>query len=311
MKVKAAETIRRSLRSHLSRRHMFDDATSVEAYWTRHTVNSTPFSSAEESADYLEWRFAQYPLFREFMDLWGEHQGETVLDYGCGPGDDVMGFALYSGAGTVVGADVSARALELASGRAALHGLGRSQVQFVKLSDARPGVPLGDGSIDYLHCAGVLQHTSDPETILHDLHRVLRPEAMGRAMVYNRNSVWFHLYTAYTKRIVEHQFGELSLEEAFARNTDGPEVPIARCYSDVEFVELCARAGFQAEYLGGYPAAFELEQLRLHRSAALEDRHLGEEQRSFLADLESDEHGYPIFRGKHAGIGGVYILKRA
>ena len=60
--------------------------TAVDRYWTGHTVNSRPFATAKASADYLEWRFAEYPLFRELSGLWGDHAGETVLDYGCGPG---------------------------------------------------------------------------------------------------------------------------------------------------------------------------------------------------------------------------------
>ena len=70
--------------------------TAVDSYWSHHTVNSTPFDSAQASADYLEWRFSVYPLYREFMDLWGNHDDEVVLDYGCGPGNDVTGFLLYT-----------------------------------------------------------------------------------------------------------------------------------------------------------------------------------------------------------------------
>ena len=93
------------------------DTTSVDRYWSSHTVNSTPFRSASASEKYLEWRFAEYPLFREFMGLWGDHTGHVVLDYGCGPGNDVTGFLLYSGADRVVGVDVSKKALELARAR--------------------------------------------------------------------------------------------------------------------------------------------------------------------------------------------------
>src|SRR5712692_5246523 len=77
--------------------------TPVDEYWSRNTVNSTPFQSAEESEAYLKWRNDQYPLFPEFMTIWGDHTGQIVLDYGCGPGNDVTGYLLYSGARKVIG----------------------------------------------------------------------------------------------------------------------------------------------------------------------------------------------------------------
>ena len=59
--------------------------------------------------------------------MWGEHDGEVILDYGCGPGNDLVGYALYTGARRIVGVDVSPRALELARDRLALHGIVRSE----------------------------------------------------------------------------------------------------------------------------------------------------------------------------------------
>jgi len=58
-------------------------------------------------------------------------------------------------------------------------------------------------------------------------------------MVYNRESIWLHLYTAYDQMILKNAFPGISLEEAFARNSDGVDCPIARCYSAGEFIDLC------------------------------------------------------------------------
>src|SRR5437016_1773300 len=65
------------------------DRGEVDRYWTAHTVNSTPFLTPKQSLRYLEGRFAEYPLFREFSGLYGAHVGEVVVDYGCGPGNDL------------------------------------------------------------------------------------------------------------------------------------------------------------------------------------------------------------------------------
>src|SRR4051812_32318616 len=79
----------------------------VDDYWTGHTVNSAPFLSARQSSRYLDWRFREYPLFREFSGLYGDHDGEAVLDYGCGPGNDVNGVATPSQAPPILGPGVS------------------------------------------------------------------------------------------------------------------------------------------------------------------------------------------------------------
>ena len=68
----------------------------------------------------------------------------------------------------------------------------------------------------------------------------LRPGGTGTIMVYNRDSVWFHLYTAYERMVVEDMFPGADVHEAFRRNTDGPECPISRSYPAEEFVALCA-----------------------------------------------------------------------
>jgi SAM-dependent methyltransferase len=284
--------------------------TPVERYWSRHTVNSVPFETPEASEEYLEWRFAEYPLFRELMGLWGEHGGETILDYGCGPGDDLAGFLVHTQAAMVIGADVSPKALKLAAQRVSLHGVDPERYRLLQLSDAEPSLPLDDSSVDYVQCGGVLQHTSRPDRILRELRRVLHPGGQGRIMVYNRNSLWFHLYTAYERMIVQTAFEGMTAEEAFSRNTDGPGCPISRCYRPGEFTALAVAAGLSVNYQGGYFARIELELLADKREAAIADTRLAAEHREFLASLTFDEAGFAHHEGDYAGIGGVYAIRR-
>ena len=284
-------------------------STAVDRYWSEWTVNSEPFTSAEDSAGYLEWRFEEYPLFREFADLWGDHSGEVVLDYGCGPGNDVTGLLLYSGARKVIGMDISAKALELTRRRVALHGVDRDRVDLIKISDASHTIPLADDSLDYFQSMGVIHITTDPGAILKELHRVLRPGRLGRVMVYNQDSVWFHLYTAYVKMILEGKWSDLSVEEAFQKTTDGEDCPIARSYSRDEFGELCEQAGFEVRYVGGHLSRHELQVYEQHAEGAIADPRLAERHKQFLRDLEFDGDGFPLWRGKHAGVGSVYELR--
>ena len=286
------------------------DATTVESYWTEHTVNSTPFASPRESLRYLERRARQYPLFREHMDVPGDHRGQTVLDYGCGPGDDLVGFSVRSGAQRVIGVDVSLTALQLASARLALHGEAEGRVELVHVPDAQVRLPLEDASIDYLHSGGVIHHASDPAAALRELRRVLRPTAAGRIMVYNRDSVWLHLFVAYLLQVRAGKDADLDVEEAFARTTDGEDCPIARCYRPEAFVALCREAGLHAEFVGGYFHRFELRWMR-RVGRALGDERLPAGHRDFLRGLTRDKRRLPCHAGRHAGIGGCYVVRPA
>lgn len=287
---------------------MISNSTPVDSYWGEHTVNSTPFKTKQASLDYIEWRFQEYPMFRELMGLWGDHNDQIVLDYGCGPGNDLAGFLVYSHAKKVIGIDVSEKALMLASQRLSLHNVDPQRVELIKLSDAEPQIPLEENSVDYIYCEGVLHHTSYPEKILSEFRRILKPSGTAGIMVYNYNSIWLHLYTAYEKMIIQNAFLGLTLLEAFARNTDGVECPISRCYRPEEFTGICTDGGFRNEYLGGYLSKFELTLLPKLAPQALEDKRLSQEHKDFLRALTYDTNGYPLFQGKYAGIGGVYLL---
>lgn len=284
--------------------------TAVDRYWSAHTVRSDNFSNARQSQRFLEWRFDQYPLFREFSGLWGDHDDQVVLDYGCGPGNDLVGFALYTGARRIVGIDVSPTALELARERLALHGVDHNRVELLMATDGEVSLPLEDGSVDFFQSQGVLHHASDPEAILRELARVLNPGGKGTIMVYNRKSVWFHLYTAYERMILENAFPGADAYEAFRRSTDGPECPISRSYLPAEFSDICRAAGFEAEYVGGYLSSHELTVLERSWAQAITDVRLAHEHREFLRELDFDFAGRPMHGGEHAGIGGTYRLRK-
>lgn len=312
VRVRAESVLERHVEPSAIPLRMADESatTSVEAYWGRHTVNSTPFRSAGESLRYLVKRSEQYPLFEQLMELHADHSQDVVLDYGCGPGNDLVGFAVRGRARRVIGVDVSLRALELARGRLALHGLDSSRVDLMQVSDDEPRIPLETASVDYLYCEGVLHHTTHPEAILAELARVMRADARGHIMVYNRNSLWFHLYSAYRRQVVDGAFAGLSVDDAFQRSTDGEDCPIAHAYRPEEFAALCRDAGFHVEFLGGYFAGLELDLFRSTLEPALADSRLALEQREFLANLTVGADGYPRYQGRYAGVGGVFRVEK-
>lgn len=287
------------------------DTTAVESFWSKHTTAHPRLlitRTRKQDETFLKWRSDKYPMFQELMGLWGDHTGEVVLDYGCGPGTDIIGFLLHSNPSKVIGIDISKKALWFARRRIALHNIPLDKVELIRISDSVPTIPLESDSIDFIYTQGVLHHTSYPEKILAELYRVLKPHGKASVMVYNRESVWFHLYVAYEQMILQGNYKGLTTEQAFALTTDSKDCPISRCYKPQKFLALCQAAGFSGEYAGGYYSLLELEMVEKYIRAAINDCRLGEEHRQFLSELNRSP--LPKRNDKLSGVGGVYRIEK-
>lgn len=278
----------------------------TQTYWSDFNVTlHRMFATAEDSLDYFHWRNDQYAGYIERMPVAG-FDGKRVLDFGCGPGHDMVGFQVYSKTRQLVGADISPRSIEEARYRLKLHGEG---AEFVLLDPAAPQLPFEDASFDHVHSSGVVHHAPDLGLLLRELNRVLAPGGTANIMVYNYNSLWAHLHVAYAKKIVEKAYEGLTLREAFARTTDTEDCPIANCYTPEEFLAETARAGFEGEYAGAGISMHELL-IAPTRFTAIQDRSLPAESRRFLLDLKVDGQGYPTYRGHYAGIDACFHLTK-
>lgn len=277
----------------------------VTEYWTQYNVTQhQDFQSVEDSFAYLRWRNDQYFGYNELMPVAGQ-DGRVVLDFGCGPGHDLVGFSTASRPARLIAVDVSPSSLAEARARLALH---RVPCEFILLDHASVSLPLESGCLDYIHSSGVLHHVADPLGWLREFRRLLCPNGDARVMVYNHESVWMHLFVAYMKRLVENAYLDLTLEQAFARTTDGENCPIANVYRPAEFVALAAEAGFDAEFTGAAVSMHEAKILP-YRFDAIQDRRTPEPSRRFLLDLSIDHWGFPQYRGHAAGIDGCFLLK--
>jgi len=280
----------------------FVPSQSPQEYWTRYHVNApSEFTTIEESLAHLRWRNTVNLGQLEVMPV-DDVSGKVVLDYGCGPGNDVIGFGHYSKPTRLLACDVSPTALAIARQRAALHGI---EAEFSQIKEFPVSLPYDNASIDVIHTAGVLHHTTDPVSILSEFHRVLKPNGEVRIMVYNRDSIWMHLYVSYVLMLERGLYKGLSPDEAFHFTTDGEACPIARCYRPGEFVSLCSKAGFNGRFQGAGITISEIELLP-KRWAALSERLLPEESRDFLYNLHLNERGWPLHMGYVAGINGYY-----
>jgi SAM-dependent methyltransferase len=278
----------------------------VADYWTCNNVTQhKEFSSRKESIEYFHWRCDQYIGYLELMPVAG-FDGLDVLDYGCGPGNDLVGFAEYSRMKSLVGIDIAKSSVEEAKERLALHP-GKTQVLY--LDPIATNLPFDSLSFDYIHSSGVLHHVPDIVAVLKEFRRILRPNGRVRLMLYNYHCLWLHLYVAYLLRYREAAIdSSIPLREAFSRFTDAPGCPIANCYRPDEFKGIAAEAGFSAKTMG---AACSLSEMRLLGQTLYEacmDPRLEREHRQFLLQLTYDEKGVPIYKGIPAGIDLVFEL---
>ena len=242
------------------------------------------------------------------MDFDRDRQGQIILDYGCGPGNDLYRFLVINNAKKVIGIDISQKALLFAKLRLALHHIEPNRVELLIKPDTVNTIPFLDNDFDHINCAGVLQHTSNPETILREFYRVVKPKTTSNIMVYNYNSIWVHLNIPFVCQIIKGKYADMDAQTAFSKDTDGKNCPISRCYKPEEFIALCANAGFQTEFVGGYLSMYELENYQKYKRVSLKDPRLGAEHKVFLRSLKHDKKGYPLYDGKYAGASGVYKL---
>jgi ubiquinone/menaquinone biosynthesis C-methylase UbiE len=276
-------------------------------FWTKYNVTlHRRFESREESLGYLRWRNAQYLFYEELMPTDG-FDGKVVLDYGCGPCHDIVGFLEDSRPRRIVGVDISPTSLQEGRERLRLHESAACELRQLDF-EART-LPFPDTSFDYIHSSGVLHHIRHIDSVLAEFHRVLADDGFCRIMVYNYDSIWLHLHAAYMIRM-QSKKRHLSLEDAFRISTDTRFCPVSRCYTQAAFIALCAAAGFTARLIG---CAIALEELKIlpGRFAAIQTPALEAEHREFLRALEFDSHGRPLHRGEVAGIDACYELTKA
>lgn len=285
-----------------------DAATIESAYWTGHNVTlHRTFASAADSLAYFKWRNDQYFNYLELMPVTG-FDSKAVLDFGCGPGHDLVGFSAMSQPNRLVGADVSSTSLAEARARLAIHG---KNVELLQLDPRSSEIPLASGSIDHIHSSGVLHHTPDPLALLKELRRVLRPDGTMNVMIYNYDSVWLHLYVAYVKQILEGLYVGEDIRAAFRHTTDGVDCPISNVYRPDEWIALCNAAGFKGGFSGAAVSLWECSLLGRYRFDACMREELPAESREFLLGLTLDSQGYPVHRGNYAGVDGCFRLSLA
>ena len=171
----------------------------VRAYWNQHIhdleITRHPVGSRGFFDDLDQYHFEKLHHLLRLVDFDG-YRGRTVLEVGCGAAVDLARFA--KGGAQATGVDLSASAIELARANFEQQGL---QGHF-EVADSEH-LPFPDNSFDLVYAHGVVQYTANPQRLVDECRRVLKPGGEAVFQVYNRIS-WLNALSKLMKVGLEH-----------------------------------------------------------------------------------------------------------
>jgi ubiquinone/menaquinone biosynthesis C-methylase UbiE len=159
----------------------------VRGYWEKQPCGTEPVVVGDADRFSRAWferveefRYQQEPFIHSVAQF-TRHHGKKILEVGVGAGTDHLQWA-RAGA-ECHGVDLTDAAIETTRKRLGAFGF-ESQLTRV---DAET-LPFDDDSFDVVYSWGVIHHSAKPESIVAEIHRVLRPGGLFLGMMYNRHS---------------------------------------------------------------------------------------------------------------------------
>ena len=183
----------------------------VREYWNRHIhdleITTHPVGSRGFFDDLDQYHFEKLHHLLRLVDFDG-YRGRRVLEVGCGAGVDLARFA--KGGAEVVGVDLAASAIDLARANFAQQGLSGE----FRVADGE-ALPFSESSFDFVFAHGVVQYTTNPQRLVDECRRVLKPGGEAVFQVYNRIS-WLNGLSKLMKVGLEHDDAPVLLKFSIA-----------------------------------------------------------------------------------------------
>jgi ubiquinone/menaquinone biosynthesis C-methylase UbiE len=173
----------------------------IQDYWNHriHDLEMTdqPVGTKAFFDDLDDYRFDKLHYLPQLVDF-ASFKDRRLLEVGCGIGTDLVRFA--KGGARVTGVDLAQSAIDLARRNFELNGVAAEELRVAN----GEALPYPDASFDVVYGHGVIQYTADPEQLIRECHRVLRPGGTAIFMVYNRVS-WLNAMSKVTRVALEHE----------------------------------------------------------------------------------------------------------
>lgn len=280
-------------------------------YWNNFVINNefdNPKSSFKNLANRLN--------FFQGLINYNTFRFNSILDFGCGVGDDLIGFNSFQKCKSI-GLDISLNNIEICKKRQIFHGF--NHIEFKEIDTYNLDF-IVDKSIDLIICHNVFQYliTHPIENYLKEFNRILSDNGKVLVVVYNKDSIAYHLYSSYIKKILENKFRYLSSEDAFKNIVFDCNYPKINIYSQNDFTSLSEQNNFKAEFKGGYLTEFDSSELYMTYIAnAFRSNDLEDEHKEFLQQIYTNYLDLCQLRTKNtqtnsklAGLNGTYILTK-
>ena len=163
----------------------------VEQFWDENVANwkiatHLERGSTEFFAEVERYRFDKLNYLPKVID-YNAFKDQLVLDVGCGLATDLSRFA--KGGAITTGIDISTEAINLAKQNFQQRGLTGS---FEKMNGEQLNFP--DNHFDFAYCHTVLHFTPNPQTMVNEIQRVLKPGGRALLMTINRGSWLYFLH---------------------------------------------------------------------------------------------------------------------
>ena len=160
----------------------------VRSYWEQEAcgtqdsiVGGVPELSPAWFRRIEAYRYTVEPYIHSIAQF-TRHSGKTVLEVGVGAGTDHVQWA-RAGA-KCYGVDLTQKAIDTTKVHLSLYGL----QSFLQRIDAET-LPFSNNFFDVVYSWGVIHHSANPERIIAEIRRVLKPGGTFLGMMYGRRSL--------------------------------------------------------------------------------------------------------------------------
>lgn len=171
----------------------------VREYWNGRIHDWKIAKSEPGSKEFFReieaYRFEKLHYLPQLVKF-GEFPDKTVLDVGCGVGNDLSRFA--KGDAIVTGIDLAEHSIELAENNFQQRGL---EGTFIVMNGE--SMRFDDDSFDLVYCHTVLHFTPNPARMVAEIYRVLKPGGMAILMTVNRRS-WLNVLHKVMRVEIDH-----------------------------------------------------------------------------------------------------------
>jgi ubiquinone/menaquinone biosynthesis C-methylase UbiE len=189
---------------------MTDDKKEIYEYWNKRMLYGWgPYE------DMRKLRYGLHTFLPGYFNF-DECKGKKVLEIGCGCGVDAVEHALHGAEMYAIDLTESAvnytkklfESLELEAGD-------------IRQADATLGLPYEDNFFDMVYSIGVIHHSPEPEKIVKEMHRVLKPGGDICVLLYHKDSLLYYFSILYLGGIVKHGFADgLSEKQLLCRYSE-------------------------------------------------------------------------------------------